>query len=267
MRTLLAVAIVLAVAASFAKAAPIEPVVIGYVADGRTVELQAWLYRPDGDGPFPAQVLMHGCSGVEAVHHAWAKRLAAQGHVALIVDGFRSRGVDHVCTYATFYKVSYGARIADAYAAAAFLRARSDIESARVGVIGWSHGGIIALKLAEEAPKTFNWLEVPIVPFRSAVAFYPYCGSARDITVPLLILIGTADDWTPAASCKGFERLQRVTGRPVELVVYDGATHSFDEAAVGDGITYLGHTLRYDAAATADAEDRLFEFLARTMAE
>ncbi len=267
MRTFVAIAVAFATFLRFASAAPLEPVTIAYVADGATIELDAWIYRPDGAGPFPAEVLMHGCSGVEGVHHAWAKRLAARGYVALVVDGFRSRGVDHVCTYATFYKVSYGARIADAYAAAAFLRARPEVDGGRVGVIGWSHGGIIALRLAEATPGTFNWLEVPIVPFRSAVAFYPTCGSARDITVPLLILIGTADDWTLAANCKGFERLQRVTDRPVELVVYEGATHSFDEVGVAEGITYLGHALRYDAAATEDAERRVFEFLARTMGE
>jgi dienelactone hydrolase len=247
--------------------ASLRPVTIAYRADGASVELDAWLYRPAGSGPFPAQVLMHGCSGVEGVHHVWAGRLARHGQVALVVDGLGRRGLADVCGQATFLKLSYWARVADAYAAARFLRHQPDVDPARVGVIGWSHGGIIALRLAEPAPRSVPGLELPIVPFRSAVAFYPYCGSSRDVAVPLLVLIGAADDWTPAANCRGFERLQRLARRPVELVVYAGATHSFDEEGVGDGLVYLGHLLRYDAAATRDAERRLFAFLARAMAD
>lgn len=244
-----------------------EAVTIGYTADGKTVELGGSLYRPDGSGPFPALVLMHGCSGVEKNHDVWARKLAARGYMALIVEGFRSRGVNEVCTERTFNKVSYAKRVADAYAGAAFLRARADVDGDRVGVIGWSHGGIIGLKLAAKQPAKLSWTDVPVVPFRGVVAFYPYCGTAKDAVVPLLILIGTEDDWTPAENCQGFEAMQRAVGAPVELVLYEGATHSFDEASVGQGYVYAGHFLRYDGAATADAADRLFAFLARTLAD
>src|SRR5437867_9813743 len=32
-----------------------------------------WELRPDGDGPFPAVVLLHGCHGVSTSTHAWAR--------------------------------------------------------------------------------------------------------------------------------------------------------------------------------------------------
>jgi dienelactone hydrolase len=244
-----------------------ESVTIAYQADGKPVELGGALYRPSGDGPFPAAVLMHGCSGVEKNHDAWARKLAERGYMALIVEGFRSRGVADVCTERTFNKVSYAARVADAYAGAAFLRARADVDGDRVSVIGWSHGGIIALKLATKQPATLSWADVPIVPFRGIVAFYPYCGAAKDTVLPLLILIGTEDDWTPAANCVGYEKMQKAIGAPIELVLYEGATHSFDEASVGQGYVYAGHFLRYDGGATADATERLFAFLTRTLGD
>lgn len=268
MRTILSLSLVVAILVALSSVAvAAESVTITYPADGKTVELDGKLHRPSGAGPFPAVVLMHGCSGVEKNHGAWARKLEARGYMALIVEGFRSRGVSDVCTERTFNKVSYAARVADAYAGAAFLRARADVDGDRVGVIGWSHGGIIALKLAAKQPGKLSWTDVPIVPFRGVVAFYPYCGSEKDAVLPLLILIGTEDDWTPAANCQGYEKMQRAIGAPVELVLYEGATHSFDEASVGQGYVYAGHFLRYDGGATADAAERLFAFLGRTLGD
>jgi len=267
MRSFVAMAVLAGLVAWAGASRAAESVTISYAADGRRVELGGILHRPDGAGPFPALVLMHGCSGLEKNHDAWARRLASHGYVALIVEGFRSRGVNNVCTKKTFNKVSYNARIADAYAGAAFLRARSDVDSGRVGVVGWSHGGIIALKLAARQPPSFSWADVPVVPFRSVVAFYPYCGPEKDAAVPLLILIGSRDDWTPASNCESYAAMQKVAGTPVELVVYPGATHAFDDTTVGQGYVNTGHFLRYDGAATADAADRMVEFLARTLAD
>jgi dienelactone hydrolase len=246
--------------------AGLSRVSLAYADAGREVRLDAWLYEPEGEGPFPALVLLHGCSGIERNHHAWARRFADWGYVALVVDALGPRGIDTLCTWTGFLRLSYGARVADAYAAAAFLRARPEVDAGRVSVVGWSHGGIIALKLATSVATRPRALDVAVEPFRAVVAFYPYCGGADgEVDRPTLILIGTADDWTPEPACRGFARAQNLGRGFVDLVSYEGATHSFDEAAVGSGIDYLGHRLRYDAAATEDAAGRIADFLARAM--
>jgi len=71
------------------------------------------------------------------------------------------------------------------------------------------------------------------------------------VTAGILILIGSADDWTPASRC--------IDGAGVSLKVYPGATHAFD--APGPDRTYFGHHLAYDAAAAADAIQRTHRFL------
>ena len=61
---------------------------------GETITLNGRLLRPpDGDGPFPAVVLLHGCDGmhnddpwVENHHLRW-------GYVLLEVDSFGPRGM------------------------------------------------------------------------------------------------------------------------------------------------------------------------------
>ncbi|WP_445220466.1 dienelactone hydrolase family protein [Bradyrhizobium sp. Pa8] len=59
---------------------------------------------------------------------------------------------------------------------------------------------------------------------RGAAAYYPYCNPKLDanIDVPLLVLIGEDDDWTPAPLCR---ELQAAVSKvaPVEMVFYPGA--------------------------------------------
>jgi dienelactone hydrolase len=94
----------------------------------------------------------------------------------------------------------------------------------------------------------------------AAVAYYPSCNAAvdRGVDVPLLILIGDKDDWTPADNCRklraaGFDRPELV-----QAVYYPKARHSFDYN-VPDR-TYYGHRLAYDTAAAPDAEARTHAF-------
>src|SRR3972149_5417972 len=59
--------------------------------------MYAELRRPPGQGPFPALVLLHGCSGITSVQRDWAERLSEWGYVTLIVDSFGPREVRNVC--------------------------------------------------------------------------------------------------------------------------------------------------------------------------
>ena len=63
--------------------------------------------------------------------------------------------------------------------------------------------------------------------FRAAVAYYPGCGIGPPaLTAPTLILIGEADDWTPAEHCRDMVAQVRANSAPIELVVYPGAGHT-----------------------------------------
>ena len=56
--------------------------------------LQGYLRLPDGPGPSPAVVLLHGCGGNwRGIDERWGKRLAAWGYVTLTVDRFGTRGI------------------------------------------------------------------------------------------------------------------------------------------------------------------------------
>jgi hypothetical protein len=81
---------------------------------------------PDVRPPYPGVVVLHGCNGVSQNTRVWARRLASWGYAALIVDSFSTRGLHQVCDGSR--ALPGPERAKDVFAAAAYLRSRSDIE-------------------------------------------------------------------------------------------------------------------------------------------
>ena len=207
-------------------------------------------------------VLMSGCGGIRPFNWDWARWFTDNGYEAIVVDSFGPRHVDSVCTGGnpTPLKRAY-----DAYAALTYLRTRPEIDGARIGMIGWSHGGGAVLAADDEMFSK----QQGVKPFKAAVALYPVCDSmpALGVAAPLLILLGGADDWTPRFRCEdGVDRLSRA-GDQVSDYVYPSATHSFDNTE-NVGIVRIGaqvHNLSYDAASAKDAHARVAAFLAQAL--
>jgi len=205
------------------------------------------LYKPDGPGPFPAVVVLHGCNGVSPQMQAWAQRLNRWGYAAVVVDSFGPRGYpDGICAKVQLVPAETRAR--DAFAAAAWLRNQPLVDGARIGVIGFSHGGWTVMRaILEPAVR-----EAGAVPFRAAVAYYPACPPGHaTIASDTLILIGDADDWTPAPRCTAYVASQVEPAHTLEIKVYPGATHAFDVMA--SPRTAFGHFMSYDPSAADDS--------------
>lgn len=214
--------------------------------------LIGYLARPSGTGRFPAVVILHGCSGLSSGPIETADRLRLAGYVALAIDSLGPRGIDDVC----------GGSVAqefDAHAALHYLSQQDFVDPGRVAVLGYSMGGAAVLRIAREG----NMSEFD-ERFRAAVAYYPGCDeNPAAMTAPTMILIGAADDWTPAEACRELaERLQK-TGTPIDLTIYPGAYHAFNFSQAKPGFrNKFGHWIEYDEAAAKDAEAKLRAFLA-----
>ncbi len=226
------------------------------------------LGKPDGAGPFPALVLLHGCGGVREKHLRWASHFNDLGYVTLIVDSFRPRSIVSICKGAGSTSASYTVRTLDALGAHAFLRTLHFVKRDNIGVIGWSHGGITALAavakhgVGEKFPSNFA----------AAIGFYPLCVTDRSFGVPTLVLIGKEDDWTPAGPCIELRERNRNSENSFDLVVYDGAFHAFDDSDIGTGFFVPGvpgdmHWIAYDKAAHEDSVERTKSFLSKYLAE
>ncbi|HKU05256.1 MAG TPA: dienelactone hydrolase family protein [Bradyrhizobium sp.] len=224
--------------------------------------IQGYLARPDGAGPFPAVVGLHGCGGMhDTTKQRLADRLVAWGYVVLLVDSYATRGIAHACmssASATFRK-----RRPDVFGGLAFLAGQTFVDPQRVAVVGFSSGGWLTLSTAE--PNSYELFELPAnLRFRAAVAFNPPCqrAAARPV-IPTLILIGALDDWTPAADCSDKVAGWGNDGPPVELVIYPGTYHGFYYEYLQPGRKMFDHWLEYNGEAADDADRRLHRFLDR----
>jgi dienelactone hydrolase len=196
--------------------------------------------------------------------------------VALVVDSWTPRGLAENCTPGSV-ELPNTERLDDAVGALRWLRALPAVDPARIGVIGWSAGGVYAMALVNGPSLERARARGVVVPepgFRAAVAVYPGgCFSLvqeRAIR-PLLVLIGDADDWTLPGPCVEMTRAMQGRGAPIELVVYPGAVHYFDveeqpRAWLPDVQNRnrpggcCGATVGYDAAVAADARRRIVDF-------
>ncbi|HEX2655120.1 MAG TPA: dienelactone hydrolase family protein [Xanthobacteraceae bacterium] len=243
------------------------------------IKLRAFIYRPEGKGPFPAVVALHDCNGLSgrsgpiAVRYRdWGERLSAAGLVVLFPDSFGSRGVQSQCSASTRTVRTWRERVSDTNAARQWLQDQSWIAADRVSALGWANGGIVALwairRQAAPPDKSPD--------FRSAVAFYPGCRRLAETAwsgrAPALILSGSVDDWSPASVCEQVIAGARGRSARASIIIYPGAHHDFDhpnrplrqQSGLGFTVDASGRAHSgTDPAARADAIKRVPEWLLR----
>jgi dienelactone hydrolase len=217
--------------------------------------IPAALKLPEGKGPFPAVIVLHGCGGLGPSQIIWAQRLVGWGYATLIPDSLTPRGVKRVCEPETQPLVTPWDRVGDVGSAVAWLRTRKAIDPARIAVLGLSHGGTTAMLATEAIYEKFR--------LRAAIDYYGPCvDPAAHGNVPLLVAVGQLDDWgDPAQRCLAFAAAMR-PGQVVEVHVYPGAYHAFDNPNITSAVID-GHVLEYAPAAAADSYGRVHDFLDR----
>jgi dienelactone hydrolase len=236
------------------------------LADHAPSKLLGYLARPDAGlsarlggypneaGRYPAVVVLHGCGGFSSHAAEIGDRIGSWGYVVLAVDSLGPRGIADRCGGGGLPDQAF-----DAYAALRYLSQLDFVESSRVAVLGDSMGGFSALYAVDRDLAAQYFKER----FRAAVAYYPGCRiAAAMMTAPALILIGGADELTPAERCREMVAHARPEGAPIALTVYPGAFHAFDYAQFQPGVRLLGHLCEFNEPAARDAEQKLHAFLA-----
>jgi dienelactone hydrolase len=239
--------------------------------------LTGFFFAASAPAPAPAVALFHGCGGPYDRHGQLSARMRdyaalfnAQGMHALVVDSLTPRYEKELCTQrAGTRRVTQANRRLDALGTVAYLAQRRDVDAARIGLVGWSNGGSTVLAATNRRHRD---VAAALVQPAFAVAFYPGCESelkrGHEPVAPLLVLVGDADDWTPAAPCRALVKAS-AEPRP-ELESYAGAFHGFDSAAplrvrkdVPNGVNPgQGVHVGGDPAAWRASRQRLLKFIA-----
>lgn len=229
-----------------------DPKTVHFLSEDQQTKLVGYVFEPSGPGPHAAIVMLHGRAGpysslakgvytaatLSKRHKQWGEFWADRGYVALLVDSFGPRGFP-----AGFARGSYDDRPSevseqtvrplDAYGALRYLRGRRDVAGDRVGVQGWSNGGMTVLvTMSDRAPG----IDAPSRKngFQAAVAEYPGCGmdaikGRYHAYAPVLLMIASADEEVSPRRCETFAERARTAGSDLDPVVYEGAEHNFDD--------------------------------------
>ncbi len=194
-------------------------------------EMSAYMGVPEGDGPFPAMVVIHHAPGVDMFIRDIVDNLAREGYVASAPDLF------HRITNEMMEQTGGSKRdllsdpdiIADVDATVAFLRSHPSVDSERLGITGFCMGGRIV------------WLAACTNPhFKAAVPFYggnilvPWGASevapfelADGIDCPMLFHFGEADANPSPDDMRTLDDELTRLGKEHRFYSYPGADHAF----------------------------------------
>jgi len=220
-------------------AAPGEPVTIpgteisGW---GQVGEVPARFGRPAGSTPkVPAVLILHGSGGVDGRGAFYAKAIQEAGIATLEITMFPQHGRPREGSKAT---------MPHAAAALKWLAAQPTVHGQRLGVMGFSWGGAMAVLMSSEFVQERLGKDIPKP--AAFVSFYPVCSNmARNLgdpqrsfynahtrmsATPMLIFVGTRDDYEEGERpCDALVAMWPPAAREHTIVRYvEGATHGFD---------------------------------------
>lgn len=201
----------------------------------------AFLYAPEGPGPYPAIVLSHTCGGLRHHVFTWAARAIAAGYVALVIDHLGPRSLRNNCV--PDIRVSVTEFAQDTVAGMKHLRTLPFVDGRKIALMGFSYGAMAALRAASAS---FRAKYLGGERFSAVVAMYPWCNEFAgrggdhqfnfydDTDIPLLLILGQDDDDSPPDSCIRQARANAEKGLPVTWRLYPKTTHAFDLSQLGD---------------------------------
>ena len=179
--------------------------------------------------PVPAVVIAHGSGGVSNEREFWwADHLNDMGVAAFVVDSFTPRNIRETATDQS--QLSTAANVADALVALRLLATHPRLDRQRIGVMGFSKGGQVALYTAlEPFPRAIISDQTK---FAAHAPLYPACNSwqvSDQVTgAPMLMLLGGRDNYTPPEPCQEYAQWFKSKNTDVTVIVYPNAYHGFD---------------------------------------
>ena len=225
------------------------------------LQLHGWFIpavgRKRGDPPGPAVLHVHGNAGNIESHADFSAFLPMHGISVLIFD-YRSYGRSDPARG----RLSRDDLLIDTLAALEYLRMHPDVDPDRIGIYGFSLGGVFGLAAAAEelgvrsvcgVAVFSSWKRIAREHVGAIGGVLARRGMDADESIthmgrrPLLLIHGGQDDIVPAGHSQTLADLARNAGVPVELVIIPEADHN--------DIIFIDTT----------AKDTIIEFFQRTL--
>ena len=236
------------------------------------------LRTPVEGAPAPAVLICHGSDGVDARGEFHAAALNGAGFATFEIDMWAARGVKRG---ALARPRSVPETLPDAFAALAFMARQPEIDPARLGVLGFSWGGVVSLLSATRRWRHELGADAP--PIKAHAALYPVCWvyetapgmSLAELTgAPILIQTGDADAYDdPDGLDQLLARLPEASRAVIRGITHKGAGHGFDREApartIEDPFAHKGQggpvLMAFHPEAAAAARDANVAFFRETL--
>ncbi len=206
-----------------------------FIGGGDPTVVRAQLFMPensDENSPVPAMVILHGSGGIrEERELMYAKFLSENGIAAFVVDSFSARGITgETPDQLKALTVTEADLVADAYSALRILQTHSFIDPERIGVMGFSYGGIASRFCLDS--RIYASLGSDLNPFAIHLDFYGPCymdiQTKKTTGAPYLSFRGGNDQSNLLIECARIEQLLREAGSAVGTRVYSKAGHAWE---------------------------------------
>ncbi len=240
------------------------------------LSVAARLSVPTGEGKKPAVIILHGSAGPSAREIGYADRLNAAGIATLVPDLWSARGIGGGSEGRPKTVVE---TLPDVYGARAFLAAHPEIDGARIGVMGFSFGGVASMLAATHAQNDrflqgdhFKAL-MPVYPVASAYNKAPGFEFGNLVEAPVMLVTGALDQYDddPEAAPKLVASLRPSDAAKITVRVIEGAHHCFDmpgaDVVVSDPVSHQGKggevTMKWNEAAMVTAHEIAVAFFSQ----
>lgn len=197
------------------------------VADGTEVELYTAI--PEGNGPFPAIILIQEAFGLNHHIRNVAERFCAEGYAVVAPDLFHRTAHRIEIAYTDFATVAmphYSAinnedLTADLKAAYDWLQQQDNIQKDKIGSVGYCLGGRVA------------FLANAVLPLAAAVSYYgggleQLAGQAENIKAPHLFYWGGLDQHITADKIAAITDAVKAADKEYTSVTISYADHGFN---------------------------------------
>ncbi len=229
-------------------AAPVKTENVTFKSGEETVT--GYLALPEGQGGHPALVVIHEWWGLNDWVKEETRKFAEDGYVALAVDLYRGKAAaDAGEAHELMRGLPEDRAVRDMKAAFDYLATRRDVDKTKIGSVGWCMGGGYSLALNLNEP-------------RLAACVINYGRLATDsaeiqkIHAPILGNFGALDRGITPDDVGAFEKAVKAVGKSIDVKIYDGAGHAFENPNNKDG---------YRPEAAADAWNRMISFFNKTL--
>ena len=198
--------------------------------------MNAYVARPDAPGQKPALVVVQEAFGVNEHIRDVCRRFAREGYVALAPEIFHRSGpgieipyTDMPPAMAQLGLLTNDGLEADLAAALEWVRGEGEVDSLRVGLVGFCVGGFAAFLGAcrLDPAATVAFYGGGIVRARQGMKIQPVLEEADGIDAPLLCLFGAEDAGIPPDDVARITERIEALGVGCEVEVYEGAKHAF----------------------------------------